>query len=513
MEGRTRQTGGVDVDVDGVLAEYAAGQGLPSIALGIVRDGRLDAVHTTGTRVLGTNARPDADSVYRIASMTKSFTAATVLLLRDRGQLRLDDPVRSHLPWLTDDRIAIRDLLTMAAGLPTDDPWGDRHEPTDLAIIERLVAQGIPRVHPPRAGFEYSNLGFAILGRLITAVTGRPYTDVVTDELLVPLGMHATTFDHRRVPDEHAAQGYAPVAAGLVPEPRVLPGAFSPMGGLHSSLRDLAIWVQGMLDAHHADATTPTPAVRPHPLSVASRLEQQHAANFARLVLRTPDASTPDAAAQTPTADASAVSYAMGLMVEEHSRLGRFVLHSGGYPGFGSHMRWHPATGLGVIVLTNRTYGRAMPLAEQVLADLVAGAAPRTPPEARLWPATRAAMDVLESLLVRWDDSLADATVAHNVDLDQPRDERRAAWQAVADAIGLGTPAPANASPAPPPASPTPTPTPTPVTRVPGSLTSRTPAHASWRVTGPTGAARLELLMSPDPAPRVQLLQATVEGI
>ena len=110
---------------------------------------------------------PDADTVFRIASMTKCFTAATILLLRDEGRLRLDDPVRRHVPELagwappTADRgpITIRQLLTMSAGLPTDDPWGDRQQGLPLDRFARLLAAGPTFAWPPGIMFEYSNLG------------------------------------------------------------------------------------------------------------------------------------------------------------------------------------------------------------------------------------------------------------------------------------------------------------------------------------------------------------------
>ena len=453
-------------DVDALVRDHAAEHGIPSIVVGVLRDGGLASVHATGTRIVGADAPTDADTVYRIASMTKSFTAAAVLLLRDRGLLRLDDPAAEHLPWLGDRRISVRDLLTMNAGLPTDDPWGDRHEPTEHEVIQRLVEAGIPRIHEPRGGFEYSNLGYALLGRLITAVDGREYTDVIAEEFLAPLGMTATAFDHHRIPDEHRARGYAPTASGLVEEPQVTPGAFSPMGGLHTSVRDLSRWVQGLLDAFLAPD-------RPHPLTAASRREQQQPANFARLITR--DDGT-----------ASAISYGMGLMAEEHSRAGRFVFHSGGYPGFGSHMRWHPATGTGVIILSNRTYGPLAPLVEQLALGIAERATPVIPVRDRLWPATLRAMDAVEGLLAQWDDVAADALFAHNVDLDEPRAERADEWREARDAIGA-------------------------FTRDEASLQSRTPAQATWRVTGERGSARLDVLMSPDTEPLVQSLRVVLD--
>ena len=136
--------------VDAIFDRFFAGHGAPGVAYGIVVDGEL--VHDRGLGTLRTDERaePDADSVFRIASMTKSFTAATVLLLRDEGRLRLDDPVARWVPELEAMRplsgdaapLTIESLLTMSGGLPTDDPWGDRQQDLDPAAFLRFLEAG-----------------------------------------------------------------------------------------------------------------------------------------------------------------------------------------------------------------------------------------------------------------------------------------------------------------------------------------------------------------------------------
>src|SRR5262245_35015701 len=149
---------------------------IPGVAWGVIRGGEL--VHTGGAGTLcdGEDRPPDADTVFRIASMTKSFTAATILALRDEGRLRLDDEVAAYVRELAAWRHAaadvppstIRHLLTMSAGLPTDDPWGDRQQGLPLDAFAELLAAGPTFAWPPGTQFEYSNLGYGILGRVIT---------------------------------------------------------------------------------------------------------------------------------------------------------------------------------------------------------------------------------------------------------------------------------------------------------------------------------------------------------
>ncbi|MGZ5300061.1 MAG: serine hydrolase domain-containing protein, partial [Actinomycetota bacterium] len=121
-------------EVDRLVDAFIAGEPVPGVAYGVIVGGELLHTRGVGTTTIGTEAPPTPDTVFRIASMTKSFTAATVLLLRDEGHLRLDDPVADHVPELQGQRpshtgappITLRHLLSMSAGFPSDDPWGDR---------------------------------------------------------------------------------------------------------------------------------------------------------------------------------------------------------------------------------------------------------------------------------------------------------------------------------------------------------------------------------------------------
>lgn len=447
---------------------------IPGVAYGLIKDGQLIHSQGFGETVLDSNTCPDKFSVFRIASMTKSFTATAVLLLRDRGKLRLDDDITQYLPW-TDSigipefghAITIRDLLTMNAGFPTDDPWGDRQESLEIENFDDLVSQGLRFTRAPRMGFEYSNLGYALLGRIITVTSGIDYLDFVATEIHKPLTMNKTTFHQAKVDSEIFVQGYAEFAAGFMPEPLTVPGAFSAMGGLLSSVTDLAIWVAGFQTAWNETSN--------HPLQRWSRREMQEPQRHARTAAFT-DPHTDQIKSVT-------TSYGFGLMVDDDSLLGRFVSHSGGYPGFGSHMRWHPQSGWGIVALGNRTYAPMMPAASEALAIIVRDHTPaKTYSESDVWFETASAMKVAERLLANWDNQLADDWFAVNMDLDQPRNERMSAI------LALGTSG-------------------TKVSRDTGSLTTTTPAHAKWQVISDSVRIEVELLMSPTTPPKIQTLK------
>jgi CubicO group peptidase (beta-lactamase class C family) len=239
--------------VDALAEDFHSRGGQPAIAYGVVADGRLVHARGLGERWVGGPA-PDELTVFRIASMTKSFTAAAVLLLRDEGALKLEDPADAYVPELAGLRalagaapITIRQLLTMTAGFPTDDPWGDRRQGQPLTEFAEFLAGGVSLAWAPGTRFEYSNLSYAILGRVIAAASGGDYVEFVRTRLLQPLGMTATGFDAEEFGPDQLARGYRG-KAGAWQEVAMAPtGAFAPMGGIFSCVRDLALWVSGFL--------------------------------------------------------------------------------------------------------------------------------------------------------------------------------------------------------------------------------------------------------------------------
>ena len=467
-------------ELDRLVDAFVAREPVPGLAYGVIVGGELVHARGIGTATLGAGALPTADTVFRIASMTKSFTAATVLLLRDEGHLRLDDPVADHVPELQGQRashpgaptITLRHLLSMSAGLPGDDPWGDRQQDLDLGRFTRFLEGGQSLAWMPGTAFEYSNLGYAILGRVIRNVTGREYRDVVRSRFLEPMGMASTAFEAGEMPAGRLATGYVRRDDAYVEEPFAGYGAFAPMGGAFSTVRDLALWVDGF-----ARAFTPRGATDDHPLSRASRLEMQQ-------VHRTiaPEV-TWSSIAELPRAVVT--GYGFGTFVRSDQELGTVVAHSGGYPGFGSHMRWHPASGVGVVVLGNRTYYPASAIGEQMLTALVRAEAA---PIRRLTraPALEAARDAVERLLSSWDDGLAAETFSMNVDMDEPIEHRRAAVEGLRETHGA-------------------------LRRSDEAPTSDTPFHVAWWLEGEPGRgrAKVEITLDPQPVPKVQWMELT----
>jgi CubicO group peptidase (beta-lactamase class C family) len=467
--------------VDATFEAFAAGAGgPPGVAWGVIAGGELVHAGSRGTLRVGEDRPPDASSIFRIASMTKSFTAAAILLLRDEGRLALDDPVARHVPELvalsgpTSDSppVTIRHLLTMSAGFPTDDPLGDRLQAMPMDAFTALLGAGISFAWPPDTAFEYSNLGYGILGRVITNVTGREYREVVEERLLQPLGMAVTTYLPEQAPDHLLARGYVRRDERWELEPLDGYGALAAMGGILTSVEDLARWVAGFTDAFPA---RDDPEVG-HPLTRASRREMQRVHRDVRPEL------THDGTGAPPRLVAG--GYGMGLFALHDLEIGTTVGHGGGYPGFGSHMRWHPGTGLGVVAMANARYARVHGPTEAALRALVrSGEIP--PRRVRPAPATERLRGVADRLLVAWDDSLADEMFAPNMDLDEPREVRRTAAARAVERLG-------------------------PLVPDDEAARSDSPAHCAWWLRGERGRLKVELLATGEPVPRIQALWVDV---
>lgn len=337
--------------VDEIFADYALDNHVPGLVYGVVADGRLVHVRGLGVQDLKSNRPVTPDTLFRIASMTKAFTALTVLKLRDDGKLQLDALAEAYVPEMrgwkspTNDspRIRVRDLLNHTGGFVTDDPWGDRQTPLPELEFSRLLREGVPFTSAPATRMEYSNLGYALLGRIITNVSGKPYADSIAASLLRPLGMDSSGFVVDAAPRERRALGYRWEDNAWRLEPTMAHGAFGAMGGIQTSANDYAKWVVYLLSAW-----PPRDDADAGPTKRATVRELAHGSNFPQSRLR-PGHSGADACRQSAT-------YGMGMNVAVDCELGFTLSHSGGYPGYGSHVMLLPDQGVGIFAFANRTY-------------------------------------------------------------------------------------------------------------------------------------------------------------
>src|SRR6185369_1444265 len=139
--------------------------------------------------------------------------------------------------------ITIRHLMTMTTGLPEDNPWGDRQMADTKAELEKLVGSGLSFSNPPGQSFEYSNLGFMLLGRIVTKVAGVRFQDYITEKILKPLGMKNTVWEYADIPADKLALGYRWEHDAWRLEPILHDGEGAALGGIITTLDDFSRYV------------------------------------------------------------------------------------------------------------------------------------------------------------------------------------------------------------------------------------------------------------------------------
>jgi CubicO group peptidase (beta-lactamase class C family) len=306
------------------------------LVAGVVREGGLEWSIGVGAADV---SHPDPNTGFAIGSITKTFTAALIMSLRDEGKLALSDRLDRFLPEAPADSPTLRDLLAHASGLQREAP-GDVWESLQMPDVPSLMAQldSADRVLPARWRWHYSNLGYSLLGAVVAEVDGRSWATALQERLLDPLGMKHTRLD---LPDQRATGYYTdPFTDQVHPEPWPRMNAFDAAGGLWSTLADLGRWAAFLCSGADGVLTETTLAEMARPEIIAD-LERW------------------------------TLAWGLGLALY---RSGERILvgHGGGMPGFVSGVAVDRREGVAAIVLANTSAGAeasalAVELACQVL--------------------------------------------------------------------------------------------------------------------------------------------------
>ena len=307
-------------------------------------------------------------------------------------------------------KIRVRELLTHTAGFVTDDPWaiGRRRLPKANSPVCCTTASRSRDRRRPR--WRYSNLGYALLGRIIANVSGHAYKDFVQGALFTPLDMAATGYDVAAAPQDRRALGYRWEDNTWKLEPTMAHGAFGAMGGVQTSAADYAKWVSYLLSAW-----PPRDGADTGPVKRSSVRELAQGANYPSVRLR-PGSGGADACREAAT-------YAMGFFAATDCDLGLTLSHGGGYPGYGSHVLLLPDYGVGIFAFANRTYaGPRAPVWDAAVMLLRSGRLkPRSlMPSAALTSAYAAAVKIFAAGSV----TSAGDVLAMNVLMDRDADHR-----------------------------------------------------------------------------------------
>lgn len=232
---------------DALVRPYARA-GIFSGAVIVARDGAVLFRQAYGAAQREWSVPNTPETRFRIASLTKQFTAAAILTLQEAGQLRLDDPAAQHMPGLpaTWAPITLRMLLDHTAGLPNVTALPDyptllaRTARTPMAVVGRLFREAL--LFPAGSAQEYSNTGYILLAAIVEGITGAPFATALNRLVLAPAGLAETgDADPEAVIPQRAA-GYHRVAGQWRNAPPVVSAAVLGAGGLVSTLDDLVAW-------------------------------------------------------------------------------------------------------------------------------------------------------------------------------------------------------------------------------------------------------------------------------
>lgn len=232
--------------IDTLMSRYAGD--IPGASLLVVKDGQAIVRRGFGYADLEKHVKADSATNYRLASISKQFTAACILLLMQDGKLKLEDPVRKWLPELppSDDKITVRRLLTHTGGLIDYEDLisPDRTAQIDDNDVLRMIASQHRLYFEPGSAHRYSNGAFVLLGLVVERISGMDLAEFMKRRIFQPLGMeHTLMYEHGRGPEvSHRAYGYSEKDGKWTRTDQDVTSATRGDGGIYSSVDDLAKW-------------------------------------------------------------------------------------------------------------------------------------------------------------------------------------------------------------------------------------------------------------------------------
>ncbi len=337
---------------------------------------------------------------FRIASMTKPFVAISLLQLRDSGKLDLNHKIKRYIPWLNQDweQVTLEHALTMRSGFSVDDPWADRTLNQTNQEIEPCIHSALP-VYKAGEHFQYSNLGYMLLGKVVSEVSELSLAEYMTRNIFEPLSMHKTGFNF--LEGLHSVKGYEThnSDAGIFQESTQfnIDNDYAGFGGLCSTIEDLQKFIGFYLDDDNRKYLKV--------LSVQSRKEAQ---SFGWVK----DLNDWSQEIRSPLAE----SYGYGLRnFAYNSEI--FSGHAGGIPGFNSFMLWSRKHQVGIIALNNATAPNVWSLCLDWMKAYSLDSTLRTANIKVGHLVIRRGNQLLE-LIRQWDEKLVRSVFADNVFLD-----------------------------------------------------------------------------------------------
>ena len=470
---RIEKIKGLSEELHALIETHSREEKIPGVAYGVVVDNELVLASATGIMNIQEDLPASTKTAFRIASMSKSFTAMAIVKLRDEGKLRLSDPASKYIQemagmeYLTSDspEITIKNLLTMTAGFPEDNPWGDRQLDESDQMLLDLMASGPAFSNPPSYTYEYSNTGYALLGAIISKVSGQPYQEYIREHILLPLGMQNTYWEIDEVPETELAIGYRWEDEQWKLEPMLHDGSYGAMGGLITTIEDFSNYVSFHLSAWPPRSDEDTGPVK------RSSLREMHTPQFSRLFSNAEDYN----------GDPCAIinGYGFGLGIRQDCNGVLRVSHGGALPGFGSNYVFFPEYGLGLMAFGNLTYTSPWPYDK--IAKLLFEKGELKPRGLPVSDILKERQAQVTELIQEWDTDLGDKIRAENFYLDKSRDHRMEAWAAIWEQAGA-------------------------IDSV-SDLTPYNQLRGDYKIYTKNGMVRVAFTLSPERVPKVQQLE------
>jgi CubicO group peptidase (beta-lactamase class C family) len=357
--------------LDKELEQERVKQNAPGFAIGIVIDGELAYSKGFGVVDPATKVVPDADTVYRIGSISKSFTGLALLSLRDDGRLNLDDPLAKWIPEANaityptrDERpITLRQLAQHTSGLQRDGAFPMEADPDEATVVGSLAKLTLERA--PGLESVYSNLGFGLLGIVVGHAAKQSFHDVIAARIWKPLGMTSTSWD--------GAGGKLAPAFGPDDKPKspAKLGAIGGAGAIYSSVRDMARYAAFLLDAY-----PPRDGEERGPIRRATIREAQHGGFPEGAMV----SSKSDAKPGEPSIELHSSAYGFGWVQEQTCKDSDRIWHNGAIDSYRAALVLRVDHGIGVVALTNFGAVDPMQFADRAI-DLLAATGAMKPRE------------------------------------------------------------------------------------------------------------------------------------
>jgi CubicO group peptidase (beta-lactamase class C family) len=340
--------------LDSMASDVMKRSGVPGMAIAVVRDGTTVYAKGFGVRKIGESLPVDADTVFQIASLSKSLAASVVAHQVGAGVVKWDTPVVAHLPWFklidpwVTQHVTSADMFSHRSGLP--EHAGDDLE--DLGYDRRTVLERLRLLplHGFRDTYAYTNFGLTAAAEAVAAASGKDWESLSEDVLYKPLGMASTSSRFADFEKQfNRAVGHVKVGNGFQPKYQRLPDAQSPAGGVSSSANDLARWMTMVLQNGKFEGRQIIPADALLPAVTAEIISTHSSAVDAR---------------------PSFYGYGFGVGITPSGRT--MISHSGAFAlGAGTHYAMIPSAGVGIVVLTNAGPGGAAEALGAYFTDLV----------------------------------------------------------------------------------------------------------------------------------------------